>query len=161
MRETIKIINKRLGVEEFTNDFYRLIRNEVFHFTSREKLSQILDSEAILTSSNPELKRTSIYSEESVGKYLDAVCLFDLRGKSDEQVAPGKSYYDFLPLESSRKGLAYCVISHRYYKDLTTVDELDDVAKGEKMYLPVIESWHKGELSIGKLECIYVIDLIS
>src|SRR5690554_6649950 len=133
-----QIIEETILLDELETVFYPKIRNSVFHFTSIEKLEKILEDQVIFPSGKREdIKTTSIYSEESMGRALGAVCLFDLRNKTDEQVAPGKSYYDFL---RGKKGtsLIYLVLKEELYNEVLTLGNIEESLQKTKMYLPEI-----------------------
>ncbi len=71
-----QLIAFQLQSNELESTIGALLSDRVFHFTSGEKLKSILQSECILP--NPgSLSKTSIHSDQSVGKHLSAVCLFD------------------------------------------------------------------------------------
>ncbi len=142
--------------EEMEETFYPKIKNQVFHFTSMEKYLSIKSKGAILPSSTQNLKTTSLHSHESVGSILEAVCLFDLRNKTEKQIAPGKSFYDFLEISDKKSHLVYLLFSKNFYSELITVNDLAKNTDG--MYLPEIESWHKGPITLKKLSTVFIIE---
>lgn len=144
---------------EMEEKFYPLIRKSVFHFTSDKKLTTIINSGGILPSGHcSELSTTSIYSAKSMGKALSAVCLFDLRNKSDKQIAPGLSYYNFLKGKVGTK-LVYLELDKKYHGDITTLDKVDESLRKQKMYLPEIESWYIGKVELNMISNIYVVKI--
>jgi hypothetical protein len=155
-----QVLELSLKPTEFESVLYPKIRDAVFHYSTGEKYEKILKSGYLASSNTVELVGTSLYSDVSAGKFLKAVCLFDLRNKTDEQIAPGKSYYDFLKPFSQLKKVVYFVVSKKYYADLKIFSDLDDHVKKHTMYLPVIESWHVGHLPLEKLESIYVVNIL-
>lgn len=44
--------------------------------------------------------------------------------------------------------VVYFVLSDKFYADVTTFADLDDYTRENTMYLPVIESWHVGDLPL-------------
>lgn len=133
------------------------LHNQVFHFTSGSKFKKIQNFQSIIPNSGTP-SNSSIHSDESVGKHLNAVCLFDLRNKTSEQIAPGKSYYDYLEPRFG-DSLVFLILSKGIYHRITTLDQLDKTTLETKMYLPEIESWHKGPISIKDLDKILVINV--
>jgi hypothetical protein len=155
------IIQEKLyQLSEMEKNFYPLIRNSVFHFTSDKKLNSIIDSDGIFPSGySSEIYTTSIYSNKSMGKALAAVCLFDLRNKTDEQIAPGQSFYNFLQGKVGSR-LVYLELDKRYHGNITTIDKVDENLRKERMYLPEIESWYVGKIELSMISNIYVVSII-
>ena len=154
-------IEMNLKREDLDSQLYPKLRNQVFHYTTKSKLEKIMESGFLLTSGSKNLSATSIHSNSSTGQHLGAVCLFDLRDKTDQQIAPGKSYYNFLSPHVKISSVAYLVLSSDFYTDLKTLNEIDEWSRTNTMYLPEIESWHLGHLRLEKISTIYVVNLID
>lgn len=157
MKNLVKLSLPRCSLEE---TLYPKLRNRVFHYTTGIKFEKIRESGCLFHSGSENLKTTSIYSNNSTGRHLRAVCLFDLRNKTNEQIAPGKSYYDFLSPDSRISSVVYLVVSESFYKDIKTLEHLDESTKEKTMYLPEIEAWHPGNLHLSKIETVYWVDLL-
>ena len=153
------IFELHLKRHELSDVLYPKLRHSVFHYSFGQRYQEIMRCGYVAFSFVVDVASTAIYTEKSAGKHLKAVCLFDLRGKTDEEIAPGKSYYDFLNPHPKIKQAVYFVVSDMFYEDITIFSALDDYTKANTMYLPTIESWHIGHLPLNKLECIYVVNI--
>lgn len=152
------IVDLEIKQSEMYNTFYPRISDKVFHYTSGENLISILKDKQI-TTVQASANRTSVHSHESMGRALDGVCLFDLREKPIEQIEKIRGWYNFLAPRFEDNTLVFLVVSPVFYSDVTTLSEIDDATKESAMYLPHIESWHKGYLPLNKLEIIYRVKL--
>ncbi len=155
-----QFIELNLRRNEFSKVLYPKLRHSVFHYSFDERCQKIMDCGYLAFSGGADVTSTSTYSDRSTGKHLKAVCLFDLRGKTDEEIAPGKSYYDFLDPHPEITKAVYFVVSERFYCDITIFSDLDENAKKNTMHLPAIESWHKGHLPLNKLDFVYIVNII-
>ncbi len=74
------MIELSLKLEDMYEIFYPKLKNKFFHYTSGENLNSIL-ANGFVFPKKEGIKKTSVHSNESMGRFLNAVCLFDLRGK--------------------------------------------------------------------------------
>lgn len=153
-----KIIEFNLPLEKIYDDFYPKLDGQVFHYTSGANLISILKSHSIVPVAE-NVQCTSIHSHESMGRYLGAVCLFDLRNKPTEQIEKIRGWYNFLAPRFEDSSLVYFVLSPDFYNDVTTLADLSEELKGKAMYLPFIESWHKGQIPLEKVSTIYKVNI--
>lgn len=154
-----EIVELQIIQENMYAEFYPLLREKVFHFTSGKNLNSIL-MDGHLIPIKDGVEKTSAHSHESMGKLLNAVCLFDLRSKSIDQIEKIRGWYNFLMPRFEENILVYCIVSKKYYKDIKLLDQIDTLTKEKGMYLPHLESWHVNPLPLSKLEVIYKINLI-
>lgn len=96
MARTLSIERLWIRQEDLKSDLLPILTGKLFHLTSLSAWIAIQISGAVTPNRNGEFKATSTQSHKSVGKHLDAVCLFDLRDKTTKQIAHGLSLYDFL-----------------------------------------------------------------
>lgn len=154
-----KIINLQISQENMYAEFYPLLCEKVFHYTSGKNLNSILTDGHIFPNKDG-IEKTSAHSHESMGKFLNAVYLFDLRSKPIDQIEKIRGWYNFLMPRFDDNILVYCVVAKKYYKDIKVLDEIDSSVQEKAMYLPHLESWHVAPLSLSKLEVIYKITLL-
>lgn len=154
------IVDLEIQKSEMYEDFYPKIMGKVFHYTSGINFLSILKDKRVdpIKSSG---KRTSVHSHESMGRALKGVCLFDLREKPKNQIEKIRGWYNFLAPRFEDDTLVFLVISPDFYSDVITLSEIDDETKDKAMYLPHIESWHKGYLPLRKMEVIYRVKLLN
>ncbi|OIQ20695.1 MAG: hypothetical protein BM556_01785 [Bacteriovorax sp. MedPE-SWde] len=79
------IIELSLTKEQMLEEFYPKIEKQVFHYTSGDNLNHILNENYIFPFKEG-VQKTSTHSHESMGRLLNAVCLFDLRFDSKENI---------------------------------------------------------------------------
>lgn len=155
-----KIIELNFKLEEMYEQFYPKLEEQVFHYTSGINLNSILEQGSILPDKEG-VRKTSAHSHESMGHFLKAVCLFDLRSKPIDQIEKIRGWYNFLEPRLDENILVYLIMSDNYYKDLTVLSDLNEETKKIAMYLPHIESWHKGAIPMDKIEMIYKVKIQS
>jgi hypothetical protein len=155
-----KIIEYNLRPEDMLEEFYPKLKDKVFHYTSGTNLKSILEQNFIFPIKN-DVQSTSAHSHESMGRYLNAVCLFDLRNKPTDQIEKIRGWYNFLEPRFKDNTLVYFIISSDHYSDITTLSDLTDEVKEKGMYLPHIESWHRNQIPLEKIETIYKVNLLQ
>lgn len=146
----MKIVKLSVLKEQVEKEIYPILENQVFHLTSFKNVEQILTDGHLKPSDSTNLKQTSIHSNQSTGKALGAVCLFDLRNKSKSEIEIPRSYYDFLKIPQEDQ-LVYFIVNPKYCNDIVTFNDLTPELVSSSMYLPLIESWHIGKLDLSKI----------
>ena len=137
-----KIVELNLKPEEMYEIFYPKLEEQVFHYTSGINSLSILE-QGFIYPVKEDVGSTSAHSHESMGRYLNSVCLFDLRNKPKNEIEKIRGWYNFLEPRFSDNTLVYFVLSPQYYCDVTILSDLSDEIQKKAMYLPHIESWHK------------------
>lgn len=116
----------------------------VFHVTSPSRLRRIRSSGHIRTNHRGRLGDTWPQSENGVGRQRNCVCLFDLRGQSDEAARTGLSL--FWPVWPA---FAFLFLAPSAHSRVVT-PELS--AFGEGTVIPDVEAWFPGDIPIGLVE---------
>jgi hypothetical protein len=153
------IIDLKVNIKNVYEEIYPLLEEKVFHYTSGSNIDKIM-KDGLIHPNKLGIPKTSEHSHESMGKLLNAVCLFDLRNKPKDQIEKIRGWYNFLLPRFEENVLGYCVLSSQHYPDICTLEDLNEETKAKAMYLPHIESWHKNSISLNKLESIYRVTLI-
>lgn len=96
-----------------------------------------------------------------MGHHLNAVCLFDLRKKTKDQIDRGIYLYDFLGVHRPKERVCYLIIDPKHYEALTTLDQVAEDLRNSKMYIPEIESWHRGPIALDHLSEVYELNVVS
>lgn len=146
---------------DLRHHFLGKLRNKVFHFTSLEAWKQIQITGCILPNQNNKFQQSSTQSSHSVGHFLNAVCLFDLRNRTEKQIERGLYLYDFLGLHRPKEKSYYFIIDPKYYSSLISLPELDEEIRKTKMYIPDIESWHIGPIDLSKISECYELSVFD
>jgi len=152
------IIELEFKLEEMYEKFYPKLNKQVFHYTSGINFDSILE-EKYVHPIKDNAQRTSAHSHESMGRHLGAVCLFDLRFESNENIEKIRGWYNFLAPRFEDKTLVYLILSPKHHVDVTTLSMVDEQSKEQAMYLPHIESWHVNPIPLNKIETIYKVTI--
>ena len=146
---------------EYKDQLLGLLRNKVFHVTTAKALESIQKDGFIYENKNAKypLNESSL---KSFGRCRGWVCLFDLRGKSDEEIDNVLSrFYNFLrpkwfvKLNESEyyneSRLVYLCLSQAYYNELVPNREASQNDK-RSQFIPEVECWYPGNIPIGHIE---------
>lgn len=147
---------------EYSDQLLGLLRENVFHVTTAKAYRKILKDEFIF--GNQDDKYTiNPGSLKSFGRYRGWVCLFDLRGKNDNEIDDALIGYYFLGpswlkeyfQNFTEMRLVYLLMSKAYYEYLVPNREgrksWDD-GSGFTQYIPDVECWFPGKMPIGLIE---------
>lgn len=132
----------------------------VFHFTTSENWSPIKASGQIATNQAGRFKTHSVHSHESVGHHLDAVCLFDFRNCDYEDLQKSTIFYDYLTRRWRDRTVYFLLIGQQRLPFITTEAELDEATRENKMYIPTIESWHRGNIPVSDIAQVYEVQAL-
>ena len=106
---TPPVVDLQIPQENMLIEFYPLLYEKVFHYTSGNNLHSIL-TDGHLEPVKDGVEKTSAHSHESMGKLLNAVCLFDLRSKPRDQIEKIRGWYNFLEPRFNDNTLVYCLL---------------------------------------------------
>lgn len=157
----IHIHNLTLSKSEVSEVLLPKLLEHVFHFTTSKSWEQIRACGQIDINQDGKFGETSIHSEKSMGRHLGAICLFDLRNQSKKILAEDKILYDFLERRWEQKPSYFLFLRESLYPALLTLDKIDPDLKEKMMYIPEIESWHLGKLSLNHIEMIYRVQVLQ
>jgi len=145
----------------FKDKLLGLLRDKVFHVTTAKAFENIQKDGFIYGNQDAKypLNPTSL---NSFGRCRGWVCLFDLRGKSDEEIDNVLSrFYNFLrpkwfvKLNESEyyneSRLVYLCLSQAYYNELVPNREASQNDK-RSQFIPEVECWYPGNIPIGHIE---------
>jgi hypothetical protein len=137
-------------------------REKVFHVTTTVAYGRIL-KEGFIIGNQDEKYPLNAGSLKSFGRRLGWICLFDLRGKSDKQIEDALTAYYFLApgwfkeyfRDYTESRLVYLFVSATYHDQLAPNQEgrksWND-SSGYVQYIPNVECWFPGQMSIGLIE---------
>ena len=139
-----------------------LLMGKVFHVTSFKSYYVILRDGMIKTNKERDFKFTFPQSEISYGRKRGYVCLFDLREKSNDIIEEALGRFYFLNPPYSQNKPVFLIISPRLYSSLVLIN--DAKAKEEigykEMYIPDVECWYPGSISLEYVEEILEVTVI-
>ena len=146
---------------EYKDQLLWLLRDKVFHVTTAKAFESIRKDRFIYGNQDAKypLNESSL---KSFGRCRGWVCLFDLRGKSDEEIDNVLSrFYNFLrpkwfvKLNESEyyneSRLVYLCLSQAYYNELVPNREASQNDK-RSQFIPEVECWYPGNIPIGYIE---------
>ena len=143
------------------------LKGRVFHLTTQSSYAQIQESGEIC---NNKSGRYAIYtgSQNSYGRLLGCVCLFDLRGGNSEIIQNTLACYYFLgPRWFSKHGrkyitwdLAYLFLDSKYYNRLIPNSIVHDYYRQTGQYLqavPKSEVWIENSIPLSWIENVLLV----
>lgn len=156
----MQLVKRNLTKIDLLEKFLPSLSNSVFHFTYSKNWPLILEKEKILSNTNGKYGYGSVHSQKSMGCYLGAVCLFDLRNVNIDSLGEGSIYYDYFNRRVTEASPGYfLILSKAIYSKVIRLDNVDKKLQQEMMYIPDIESWHVGDLDLQNIETVYEISL--
>jgi len=131
------------------------LKGQVFHVTTQVAYDAILKSGKIWNNRDKKFKLNTS-SQESFGRHMGYVCLFDLRNMCPDVIEPVSRYgsYNFLrPLwfkqlrnDCNNWNLAYLILNPLYYDQLIPYEKIHEYPQERgmcRMAIPKIEAWIK------------------
>lgn len=147
-----------LRIEEITARYENLqtvvlpkLRETVFHVTSVAGFEGIRHSGAISANADGKLGFTFPQSENSYGRRRGYVCLFDLRGVSDEHLAHSLDSFYYLDPFGRRGDPVFLFVKTSVFGELIPWTSTRD--NYEHMWIPYVEAWYPRDLPLSAIEC--------
>lgn len=150
-----KVVRNNLNEETLFNSFLPSLKGSVFHFTFEDSWHDIKNCGQLVTNKNGKFGYGSVHSHNSMGNHLGAICLFDLREVENSKMDYGTIFWDYFHRRVRSKPCYFLVLDSKSYSDIMILDDIDEKLRKEKMYIPDIESWHKGNLSLEKITTVH------
>jgi hypothetical protein len=137
-----------LTVSELESELLPRLKKEVFHVTSLAAFQLIQGEGTIRANANGKLGNNWPRSVSSYGRKLGAVCLFDLREASEEQIQNGLSCLYFLaPLELGET-VVFLILSHDAHPKIFAWNDPRHDAHALLQSVPYLECWHVGDMPL-------------
>jgi hypothetical protein len=122
-----------------------LLRGQVFHVTSTEALESIQRAGSIISNQDGRFGFTFPQSKNSYGRERGYVCLFDLRGASEEAVSDARTKFNFL--HPTAADPAFLFVQEAHHPSLVPWTEAPTGA----MLVPYVEAWYPGHIPVSAL----------
>jgi hypothetical protein len=155
----LKIHTFTFKENEVSRVFLPKLLGTVFHFTTSEGWERIQACGYVDPNRSGRYEATSVHSEESLGRHLGAVCLFDLRNKSEDILREDLILYDYFARRWESEPSYFLLLSSSGLSQVTTQNEVEPRWLDQKMYIPEIESWYAGKLPLDRLEAVYKVQI--
>jgi len=127
--------------------------NKVFHVTSSKAYSAIIDDQEIRDNKNSNLGFTFPQSQNSYGRNKGFVCLFDLRGKTQEVIDESLMKFNFLNPINDKKTIFLIISSREHSRLIPWTEAMKDVGCRE-VWVPNVECWYDGNIPLKHIEQI-------
>ncbi|TAK09462.1 hypothetical protein EPO44_01260 [bacterium] len=145
------------------------LRGGVFHLTTRDAYEAIQKAGEISNNKSARFPLNTS-SQNSLGRLLGCVCLFDLRNDTPEVIQNTLECYYFLgPTWFARHeddcivwDLAYLFLSPEYYDLIIPNSEVHDYYKKTGKYLhaiPASEVWVKDKIPLSWIEKVFLVTI--
>ncbi len=165
----MKIVDIACQVGE-TDDLLARLRGRVFHLTTQAAYDAILKSGAILHNKDEKF-RLNTSSENSFGRLMGYVCLFDIRNDSSEHIDHVLSCYYFLRPqwfgELQEDGtvwkLAYLILDSNHHDRLIPYAKVHDHHRTTGKFLQAIpngEVWIEDRIPVDWIEEVLLVTII-
>jgi hypothetical protein len=147
------------------------LRDRVFHVTPIENLSGIESTGFIQHNGDKKFAYASSMSENSYGRRHNWVCLFDFRGKSENELREVRSDYTFddpfqdvvhpfleMPEDSPAASTAYLFLRREAYKRLIPAANVKQEAVWRTL-IRKVECWYPGDIPVSLIESALVVNI--
>lgn len=147
---------------QYRDELLGLLKEKVFHVTSAKAYRRIR-KDGFIFANQDEKYPLNTGSLKSFGRYRGWVCLFDLRGKSDNEIDDALMCYSFLGPSWFKEyyqnyteyRFVYLLLSETCYNSLVPNREGRTSWKdgsGYTQYVPCVECWFPGKIPIQLIE---------
>ena len=126
------------------------LRSRVFHVTSGRGLEGIQTSHSVSANIDGKLGFTFPQSENSFGRRRGYVCMFDLRGISEEHLKFALEGFFFLDPYGRRENPVFLFLAPARYGDI--IHSRVAKPRGGEMWIPYVEAWYPRDLPLSEID---------
>ena len=108
----MKRVKKLLNEKDLFEKFLPSLRGKVFHFTYSKSWLLIQKTKKVLSNKEGKFIYGSVHSHQSIGNYLGAVCLFDLRSVSEMILGKNSLFQDYFSRRITTDSPTYFLVSY-------------------------------------------------
>ena len=160
-----KIIEETIEYSNLEKDILPILKNKIFHVSNGDgTYHQICRDGFIGHNKKERYKNTFPQSKRNWGALNEAVCLVDLFHdysnyyKNDIDLVSHGYYF---PNPNQNKKVAFYILKEEYYSHLVFQNDIRENGIIYGTYVPLIECWHKGDLSLDKIDEILLINVVN
>lgn len=154
--------NFTLEHSELHDTLLPLLRNQVFHVTSRARFELIQQTGYVMTNLDGSLGNIWHRSANSFARQSGFLCLFDLCNKSDEVIQLGLSNFYFLAPPPLGNDLVFLVLSSETYAELLHWEDVKSNAGPAGIHRePYLECWYPTDLPLSSVHRALFVRLIQ
>ncbi len=137
-----------------------LLRERVFHVTSRERLQSMYDDGFIRSNRDASFGNTYPQSAVNVGRRNGFVCLFDLRSQTEEAVQHGLGCFYFLAPPPLGDDLAFLLLAPAVYSQLVLWDDIKLTVEIGAFHIPDLECWFPTDIPMSAIERVELVHVV-
>ena len=137
-----------------------LLRERVFHVTSRERLQSIAEAGFIQSNRDGSLGNTYGPSAISLGRSKGFVCLFDLRNQTEEAIQWGLGCFYFLAPRPLGDELAFFLLAPAAYPQLVLADDIKSLVETGTFRIPKVECWFPADIPLSAVEGVLIVHVV-
>lgn len=154
--------NFTLQHSELRDTLLPLLREQVFHVTSRAHFELIEKTGYVSTNSDGALGNTWHRSAQSFARQRGLLCLVDLCKKSDEVIESGLSNFYFLAPPPLGNDLVFLVLSSESYTQLLHWENVKFQAGPAGIHRePYLECWYPTDLPLSSVHRALFVRLLQ
>jgi len=149
----------KLHESNLLRDLLPLLRDRIFHVTSHRAFRKIIKCGEIRSNNYGEFPFTFPQSENNYGRKRGYVCLFDLCGKSDNELQNALDCFFFLgPRQLGNKPVFLIIddICHNIIVGNTTAVRERTY---REMFIPKAECWYPGNVPISNVRDAIIVNI--
>jgi hypothetical protein len=148
----MKVHKKQFREDELQEKLLPLLRDNIFHVTSRSAFQKIIKSKYIKSNQTGEFPFTFLQSQISYGRNRGYVCLFDLHFRNEEEIKNAISFFNHISPRKLGNNLAFLILDEIHNNKLISYKTAYSEVEYREMYIPKIECWYPGDLPIGHIK---------
>ncbi len=135
---------------ELESELLPILRNKVFHVTTRSALSNIGKDGLLRNNKHGRFPYSFPTSERSYARIKGWVSLFDLRDTPEDEIDTALSNFYFLNPPSTRNNPVFLFISPSKYPELIpwTRARDDGALRQGLAFIPKVEAFYPGDISV-------------
>jgi hypothetical protein len=145
--------------ERLIDEVLPKLLGKIFHITSASGLNGIIQEGAILPNADDQFPSTYGQSRNSVGRHINAVCLFDLRDISSEDLQWTLDCFSLGP-HSLGDTVVFLFLDQNFANKLIYPSDLDPETRSNGIYIPKSECWYPQRLPLNHVECEMTVKII-
>lgn len=134
--------------DKLEDEVLPILINKVFHVSSGTGYASIKKDHQIKHNKDHEFEFTFGQSENSYGRKRGYICLFDLRGRSVDDIKSALMKYYFLNPPFCENQPYFLIISSKLHESLIDWEKAKEEIGFKEMYVPRVECWYPGNISL-------------
>lgn len=157
----MNIAERSVSVEydKLEEELLPVLKDRVFHVTSFARFECIKNDGVLKSNKNGELGFN--FSEHSYGRKRGYICFFDLRNKTDEEIANALDCWYFLAPRTLGEKLTFLFPSQDIINSLIPYEKCysETGCTYSELCIPYVESWHDGNINYESIVEVVIVNV--